>query len=107
MEKLAVPVVESPTVLVSVSNTVPSGLRNVSRNGVFATSTRSAALLTIIGVPSITRIGGRGQVRTMVNDAFVEKDTLLVESRTRAMPVSGSSSFTTANWQVKVSSFNE
>src|SRR6266480_4203255 len=107
MEKFAVPVVVSPSVLVSVSNTVPSGLRNVSRKGVFATSTRNAELLTIIGLPSITRIGGRGQFFTTVNEALVENGTLLVDNRTRATPASGNSSFTIANWQVNVSSLSE
>src|SRR5437867_6531120 len=99
MEKFAVPVVVSPRVLVSVSSTVPSGLRNVSRKGVFATSTRNAELLTIIGLPSITRIGGSGQVLMTVNEALMENGRLFVDSRTRATPTSGNSSFTTANWQ--------
>ena len=39
----------------------------------------------------------RGQVLMTVNEALVENGTLFVDSRTRAMPASGNSSFTTAN----------
>src|SRR5580704_3674243 len=88
----------------SVKSTEPSGLRKVRRKGVLLMSTRRPALDTMRMSPSVTFMAGRGQVRTTVNEALVEKSTSLVVIRTRATEVSSISNFTTAVWQVKVSS---
>src|SRR6266478_339605 len=86
------------------STTEPSGLRNVMRNGVLLMSTRKPSLDTARISPSVTFMAGRGQERTTVKEAFVENGTSLLAIRTRATDVSSISSFTTAVWQVKVSS---
>src|SRR6266478_2945075 len=88
----------------SAKSVEPSGLRKVRRNGVLLMSTRRPAFDTMRISPSVILMAGRGQVRTTVKEALVENGTLLVVMRTRATAVSSISSFTTAVWQVKVSS---
>src|ERR1039458_4109561 len=88
----------------SVKSAEPSGLRKVRRKGVLPMSTHRPALDTMRVLPSVTLMAGRGQVRTTVKEVVVENGTSLVVIRTRATEVSSISSFTTAVWQVKVSS---
>src|SRR5271170_1082537 len=100
-----------PVVFVSVSQTVPGaaneGCRNVRRNGVMDTSTSIFEVVTLNGLATTTRIGGNTQFLTTVKDPFVLKAVPVGSMRTRTTLASRMSSFTTAVWQVKVSSFRE
>src|ERR1700683_5044121 len=100
-------VMVKPVALVSVSQTVPSVLRNVRRNGVLDTSTRRPEVVTVSVLPSTTVIGGSTQFLMTVKEAFVLKGTPLGSKRTRATFASIRFNFTTAVAQVKVSSFCE
>src|SRR5271154_1020716 len=100
-------VMVKPVALVSVSQIVPSVLRNVRWNGVLETSTRRPEVITVSVLPSVTVMGGNTQFLITVKEAFVLKGAPFGSRRTRATFASMRFNFTTAVAQVKVSSFNE
>ena len=99
---------DRPVVFVSVSQTVPSSLRNVRRNGDFCTFTCRPDVAIVVSVlTSVTVIGGRDQFLMTVKDAFVLNAVTVGSMRTRTTLASRKSSFTLAVAQTKVSSFRE
>src|SRR5208282_5126407 len=83
------------------------GWRNVSRNGAMDTSTSRFDVVILNGFAPTTVIGGSVQFLMTVKEAFVLNAVPLGSIRMRATLASRMSSFTTAVWQVKVSSLRE